>query len=158
VLVIMTVATVAILCVPQVICIYQGCHQRCEQFIIYAIREKYGLHDDGTILPKNYSPFGKAPEKELCILAPFGLKKGTGDLIQGLYGEIVAIISIVQYIIMAMTLVKLVLASAPCCCYIATMLLSLAFMTWVAHYACRRTAKYEERMKGYNEYNKPEEA
>ena len=66
------------------ICLYQGMAQRLEQFITYAIRDKYDFKtivnntDDKKdgIVPENYHPFEK-----------HGLKA-----IQGLYGEFVKIL------------------------------------------------------------------
>ena len=42
------------------ICMYQGVAQRCEQFIIYAIRCNYGKKDFiENIFPSGYNPFNK---------------------------------------------------------------------------------------------------
>ena len=58
------------------LCIYQGIAQRCEQFIAYTIRYKYGKKDFiNEIFPPQYYPFGKK-----------GLK-----IVQGFYGEFVKI-------------------------------------------------------------------
>ena len=63
------------------ICIYQGMHQRHEQFIVWAIRNKfYGdSYNNPKIFSDDYVPFGKN-----------GFR-----IIQGLYGEFVKIISLV---------------------------------------------------------------
>lgn len=58
------------------ICMYQGVAQRCEQFIIYAIRCNYGKKDFiENIFPSGYNPFNK---KRL-------------EIVQGLYGELIKI-------------------------------------------------------------------
>lgn len=76
------------------ICIYQGIYQRCEQFIVWSIRKKfYGNYNNPKIFPNNYVPFGK---------------KGI-DIIQGLYGEFVYIISYVARIVLFSLLFKIVL-------------------------------------------------
>lgn len=58
------------------ICMYQGVAQRCEQFIIYAIRCYHGKKDFiENIFPSGYNPFNK---KRL-------------EIVQGLYGELIKI-------------------------------------------------------------------
>jgi len=75
------------------ICIYQGMHQRHEQFIVWAIRNKfYGdKYNNPKIFSDDYVPFGKN-----------GFR-----IIQGLYGEFVKIISLVTGCITISLLAKI---------------------------------------------------
>jgi len=156
-LVLMTIATVAVLCIQQAICIYQGCAQRNEQFIVFAIRKKYGMYGKGTIFPEGYCPFNKKHNKKCCLLNVFRLKKGTGDIPQGLFGEILAILSIVQYAVIALTFAKLCCCKGTCWWVVAIVailcvIISLAVCSAVACYAGKQIEKYEEREEEYKKY------
>jgi len=152
-LVLMTIATVAVLCIQQAICIYQGCAQRNEQFIVFAIRKKYGMYGKGTIFPEGYCPFLKKYCK-CWFLGAFDFKKGTGKVVQGLFGEIIAILSIVQYAIMALTVLKLVFCgeNCPLWCVLALSVGLFVLFEAVAFYANRIVKKYEEREEEYKKY------
>lgn len=57
-----TLAVVGVIAICYVICAYQGCAQRKEQFIIDAIRRKYygeDINDPFHLFPQDYSPWGK---------------------------------------------------------------------------------------------------
>ena len=77
-----------IIAIIQHLCIYQGAYQRKEQFIIYAIRQKYKIDDD--LFPSGYTPFGKTRR----------------DFVQGIYGELVKIFGFVKVAILMTTLWK----------------------------------------------------
>lgn len=89
-------ASLVVLAVCFVICVYQGVAQRNEQFIIDAIRRKYygkSLTNKPKIFPESYHPY---------------YKEGF-DIIQGHYGLLINIILFVAGVIMLMTFVKLFL-------------------------------------------------
>ena len=65
------------------ICIYQGMHQRHEQFIVWAIRQNF--YGENYNIPKIFSD----------DYIPF--KEGGLAIIQGLYGEFVKVISLVAF-------------------------------------------------------------
>ena len=87
-----------VLAIMMYLCIYQGAAQRYEQFITYAIRQKYHSEQssDNTakqaqpIFPKNYHPFDKT-----CL-----------QFIQGLYGEFIKIIIAVMLLLVIATWYK----------------------------------------------------
>lgn len=79
-------ATTIVLAIMSHICMYQGFAQRKGQFIIYAIRRHYKLgiiYNDKRIFPDSYHPFNK---KFL-------------EIYQGLFGEFIKIILVIQFII-----------------------------------------------------------
>ena len=77
-----------VIAVMQHLCIYQGSSQRKEQFIVYAIRQKSKM--DEIIFPDGYVPYGKKQR----------------NFVQGIYGELVKIFGIVQFILFITTLWK----------------------------------------------------
>lgn len=75
-LVLTGIVTNIILTIMLHLCLYQGSHQRYEQFTIFAIRAKnMDLNHSEPIFPKNYCPFNKG-----CL-----------GIIQGLFGEFVRV-------------------------------------------------------------------
>jgi len=101
VLVFAAIASFVVLTILQYICVYQGIHQRKEQFVIYAIRCKYyGMKPEKVtprIYPSNYTPF----KNSSCSL----------KLIQGLFGELVKIFFLLELIILVATILKMMNAS-----------------------------------------------
>lgn len=83
------IASITVLYILFRICLYQGVAQRCEQFIIYAIRKEASIHED-PIFSSGYNPFSK---------------KGL-QIVQGLYGELIKIFIMVFVIITAFIIVK----------------------------------------------------
>lgn len=86
--------------IMMIICIYQGSSQRFEQFITYAIRNKYHLKidQDPKIFPSNYMPFGKN-----------GL-----SFVQGLYGEFVKLFTITIHLLTLSFIYKLIMNAIEC--------------------------------------------
>ncbi len=78
-----------IIWVMQRLCIYQGSHQRFEQFVVHAIRYKHLF--DNTLLYSEYNPFGK----------------NRIDFIQGVWLEFLKILFVFFCIILLSTLLKL---------------------------------------------------
>lgn len=84
------IAVIFILAFIACVCIYQGTYQRKEQFITYAIREKYkALYE--LVFPDNYHPYNK----------------GRLEMIQGLYGEFIKFIIAAFILILLSLLIKL---------------------------------------------------
>ena len=81
--------------IMMIICIYQGSSQRFEQFITYAIRNKYQLTIDQSpkIFPEGYNPF--------C-------KKGL-SFVQGLYGEFVKLFIYTIHLLTLSLIYKLIM-------------------------------------------------
>lgn len=87
VLILSAMVSIIVLGIIKYICLYQGFHQRYEQFITYAIREKYFGKENcekSDIFPEGYTPFGKQ-----------GL-----DIAQGLFGEFAKISDLLLCIIL----------------------------------------------------------
>lgn len=93
-LILITIASIAVLTLLQYICADQGFKQRKEQFVIFALRWKYYRCNPMSlaprIYPKRYHPFGK---------------RGI-SIIQGLYGEMVKAFFWLQIILLSFTLIK----------------------------------------------------
>ena len=75
------------------LCIYQGIYQRCEQFVVWAIRQKYyrSQYNNPKIFPDGYRPCDK---------------KGI-EIVQGLYGEFLKIIIFVEKVVTYGLLLKM---------------------------------------------------
>ena len=94
VLILSAMVSIIVLGIIKYICLYQGFHQRYEQFITYAIREKYFGKENcekSDIFPEGYTPFGKQ-----------GL-----DIAQGLFGEFAKISDLLFSIILLAVFLKL---------------------------------------------------
>lgn len=87
------------------ICLYQGYHQRFEQFVTYSIRHKYYHQQpeklDHRLFPSNYTPF-----KSIEDLRKH-LQFGEHGLCQGLFGEFIKIFWGMEIIIGSTLLFKL---------------------------------------------------
>lgn len=88
------------------ICLYQGYHQRFEQFITYSIRCKY-YHQQPEklghrIYPSNYTPFKSFEDLKKC------LQFGEHGLCQGLFGEFLKIFLGMEIIIGSTLLIKII--------------------------------------------------
>lgn len=101
VLILITIASIAVLAFLQYICAEQGFKQRKEQFVIFALRWKSYRCNPMTltprIYPKGYHPFGK---QDISI-------------IQGLCGEMTKAFFWLQIILLFFTLIK-VFANISC--------------------------------------------
>lgn len=90
-------ASLVIIAIMKHICLYQGFHQRYEQFITYAIRFKYYKQKPENIRPRlfpdNYSPFNKKYK----------------DIPQGLYGEFLSFLCWINMLIFLSILAKLLI-------------------------------------------------
>lgn len=149
-----------VLAIMMYLCIYQGAAQRYEQFITYAIRQKYHSQYNGAtkeqssdntakqaqpIFPKNYHPFDKT-----CL-----------QFIQGLYGEFIKIIIAVMLLLFIATWYKVhkinVLGCDSCAdnCLLLIFSLTIIFITIIillCSFYYRRD-KYKELAKEYSRYN-----
>ena len=100
------------------ICIYQGVQQRKEQFIIDVIRRKKA-GSVFEVLPQYYHPFNK---------------KGLG-IIQGLYGEFIKVIFIIEGFLILTTTIKVLLNtyyfSDVCCCGVSEVVLCIIVLLFV---------------------------
>ncbi len=96
-------ATFTVVGIMKYVCVYQGCHQRYEQFITYALRYKYYNQApesmDLRIFPSYYTPFKKSGKNKLWDVS----------IVQGLFGEFVKIFDYVNVIIGISLLFKLAL-------------------------------------------------
>lgn len=128
--IITAMAVMFILYVMYRICLYQGVAQRKEQFIIYAIRKKYGLEPDGTILPKSYHPFNK------CCL----------KVVQGLYGEIIKLL-VVTFVLVIVSLIAKICYTGSCRCAIISVLIIFCLILIV-----RGCCIFCETIKSYNNH------
>ncbi|MCQ2123207.1 MAG: hypothetical protein MJZ25_03400 [Fibrobacter sp.] len=125
------------------ICVYQGCAQRLEQFIVYGIRKEYNLITEESsketkIFPSDYKP---------C-------KKNPWNFIQGLYGEFVKIFTLVAIVLCAATLCILKKTNAWdgtqgfYFCVIGTYLCGMfSSISWLWN-------KYKKREQDYSKNNK----
>lgn len=126
-LILITVASLVVLSILQYICLYQGSHQRCEQFIIHTIRCENGLVngniENNHILHLDYSPFKKTDiDKEttcvnFCniIFAIFKPNKNMQYIVQGLFGVLVFVFSILEDAISVLTMAKLFFTTNNLC-------------------------------------------
>lgn len=96
-LIYVTLAANVVLAVMKYICLCQGVNQRLDQFIVHAIRTKYYGKDpttlaDPKIFPRGYMPFDK---------------KGD-DIVVGMYGTFIHIISSLQLLVLIGCLYKII--------------------------------------------------
>ncbi len=134
--------------IMMIICIYQGSSQRCEQFITYAIRNKYHLTIDQTprIFPNNYMPFNKN-----------GL-----SFVQGLYGEFVKLFIITICLLTLSLIYKLIMNlfeySGNGFCVkgiilcVVVLVLVLIIGIYVIYMWRKQKSKYKKREEEYKEY------
>ncbi len=88
-------ASIIVIAILWCLCVYQGIHQRNEQFIIDAIRHKafgHDLNNTTYIFPKGYHPY---------------YKEGPA-IIQGIYGELVNILKWISILLAISVLIKVV--------------------------------------------------
>ena len=86
-------AVVGVIAVCYVICAYQGCAQRKEQFIVDAIRQKYygeDINGPFRLFPQDYSPWGKEGHQ----------------IFQGLYGLFMKLCYVAAAAVLLATAVK----------------------------------------------------
>lgn len=126
------------------LCVYQGVAQRCEQFITDAIRRKYKMFEDGNqcVLPKGYSPYGKK-----CL-----------EVVQGLYGELVKILIVVEILIVLSSLWKFYYSQnclcdcdGQCTLVLIPVLVMLFCLCLLKEGYCKQIKKYENRQNEYKE-------
>ena len=98
----MVMSTFIVIGIMRYICLYQGYHQRYEQFIIYAIRFHYYREAPEKVTPKIF-PHGYSPFKTKQYID----SEGEECLIQGLFGELFKILGFFYYIIWGAVLIKL---------------------------------------------------
>lgn len=115
-LVLAAMASFIVIAFMKHICLYQGYHQRFEQFITYSIRSNYHMIDDNfeyKIFPDDYSPF-----KDIVRLKQ-DLSHGQHGLAQGLFGEFLKFFFWMQISIIVSLLFKLGynLYKGHCCSY-----------------------------------------
>ena len=124
---------------------YQGVAQRCEQFIIYAIRCNYGKKDFiENIFPSGYNPFNK---KRL-------------EIVQGLYGELIKIgigaliLIILSYcykIFMNIYMCKEYGANCQAIILVVISTILIIIISIMVGIVCRhQTQKYEKISSSYN--------
>ena len=103
-LILTTIATIVIIYIIRYICLYQGCHQRLEQFIIYSIRCKYYRTDpiylSHRVFPKNYHPFKKLKNNNEVDL---------DEVCQGVFGELTKILKYITFGLLFMVSIKIFL-------------------------------------------------
>ena len=139
-------ASILILGILFCICTYQGIAQRKEQFIIYAIREKYfkdkekedkekDKEEYKNILPDGYQPFDK---------------KGL-EVIQGLYGELVKIFFGVAIILTILTIWKICFACLCNCIVLFAMLFCCTLFCICCYYYCKQQCSYMDRQLEYTQ-------
>lgn len=165
-LVFMTMAVFIVVGILQYICMYQGCHQRYEQFITHAIRCKYELFhinqekEKDRIFPKNYHPFGKGNTANVdnCsrfICAFICPNRNMRDIVQGLFGELVVIFSCILWIVGIATKIKIQCAiyergTIQCSSIINIVILVIVVLcinSIIALKAISLSNKYQERCK-----------
>ena len=124
------------------LCIYQGIQQRNEQFIIWAIRKKQyeNSYNNPKLFPNSYHPFNK---------------KGI-EIVQGLYGEFIKIISAITLVISISLIIKLLVN----CYYLhqnnisefAIIILIVLIVHLVTFYSCwKRFYKSKNKYQAYIE-------
>lgn len=97
-----TISTIIVIGIMRYICLYQGYHQRYEQFIIYALRFQYYNKAPEEVTPRIF-PHGYSPFKTKQYID----SEGEECLIQGLFGELFKILGLFYYIIWGAVLIKL---------------------------------------------------
>ena len=153
-----------------IICVYQGYQQRYEQFITYAIRNKYisdymektGKNggESTKIFPNDYHPFPKNINNCSCF---FLINNKYTEPIQGLFGEFVNIFLCLEYIVLGGVFVKILanvclLRGEDCRCSGVIEIFILIIVFFVLYfnlfkYISRRYEKYEKRCEEYKHLN-----
>ena len=121
VLILSAMVSIIVLGIIKYICLYQGFHQRYEQFITYAIREKYFGKENcekSDIFPEGYTPFGKQ-----------GL-----DIAQGLFGEFAKISDLLFSVILLAVFLKLLCSLDVGNCQFWMLLWILVLITVICFY------------------------
>ncbi len=163
------VATMFVIGVLYYICFSQGIKQRMEQFITFAIRYKYYskpsdaslyvsyksiedkmTYDYNRIFPKGYHPFKDLCE-DCCLKRPRVLS-------QGLFGDLLPIISASLIIIIA-TMIPRIISNLNCCAchrvpiwvYIICLLLLLGFCFNVSYGVKSKINNYKKRVDEYSD-------
>ena len=128
-------------------CLYQGYHQRYEQFITYAIRCKYYKDNPECIRPKlypsNYNPFNK---------------KGK-DIPQGLFGEFLCYFCCLKILLIASLIIKLVYSIIVAgfnlcrisCIGIFEIILLIIIILGCEFLICRNNCKLEQKYNNLEE-------
>lgn len=133
-LLIVAMASLIIITIMKHICLYQGFHQRYEQFVTYAIRFKYYKQKPENIRPRlfpdNYSPFYKNDK----------------DIPQGLYGEFFSFLCWINLFICFSILAKLLyyicnfsIKSLPDVLWIELFIFILLLLLCKIHICCLRS-------------------
>lgn len=146
------------------ICLYIGCHQRFDQFIVYAIRYNYYGHKDHNelntdIFPEHYHPFGKLDEKDECFCLCIKNCLLPGKICQGLFGELIPILWCVELIVVISSIImfsnclsNVTLSNVLLLKYVA--LLTVSFFLPLLVYSCcgvrNLKDKYLDYCKQYN--------
>jgi len=137
VLLIATIVTFVVIFIIKYFCLYQGVNQRMEQFIIHAIRRKYYKKEinKDDIYPSNYTPFGKS-----------GL-----EIVQGLYGEIIKILFVLEIFIIFALIFK-VFAGSPHLIYIILLVVTI-LVCWFSFHYCffQKEKKYNKQSEEFKE-------
>lgn len=169
VLLIITIAIFVIIGILQYICMYQGCHQRYEQFTTYAARYENGLKvgsKEGEVFSKDYHPFYKCENEDRnvdCCTVLYAVvcpNHGMECIVQGLFGEFVKIFSYLLWIIYMSTVLKLLLALCDngdyTCLTIAIIIILHIFILTVnlliGNEAIKLKNKYKDLCEEFNKY------
>lgn len=128
-----------IIAVIQHLCIYQGAYQRKEQFIVYAIRCEVGLAKS-SIFPDTYNPFEKTIK----------------TFVQGIYGELVKLFEMMQFIMLFLTLWKYFATSANVSsvtymCFILFLLCFFLSFMYIQIFLLKKYNDYKELEIKYKE-------
>ena len=163
------VATFFVIGILYYICFSQGIKQRMEQFISFAIRYKYFSKPQGAdssvrggsievkmsddynrVFPEGYHPF-KDLSKCCCLQFP-------RKLAQGLFGDLLPIISASLILIIVSLIPRIISNSNYCAChrvpigiYIVLAVVLLAFLINVIGAVIYKINKYIERSKQYKQ-------
>lgn len=143
-----TMASVVVLTIMQLVCIYLGTNQRKEQFIIHAIRKKYYGTSPTTItnpkiFPSNYTPFGKDRD----------------DFIVGIYGELLKILSMLQWGVFIFALAKLMYGECVQCNalgFFEILLMIGVFAGSIYYSQYRKKDAYDSYIRRSNEFSMDE--
>lgn len=163
------IACLIVIHIMIMICIYQGYQQRYEQFITYAIRNKYikeywektGNDKRSIVFPKDYHPFPKEGNNNCSC--PLFISNKYKDPIQGLFGEFVKIFCYLEWIIMGGVFIKILSNACKKCggdCHclgiIEISILVIAFILLrfsLFKYISERYEKYKRRCDEYKHLN-----
>lgn len=122
------------------ISLFQGTKQRCEQFIIFAIRDKYypDIENEvapysgrkNRIFPRGYHPYGK----------------NIFSMVQGIYQYICIGSILIALFITFMTISKF----QHCCCFLLVLLI---FLIFIVISVCGQRKKYKNYERAFDKYN-----